>query len=308
MKPDLFFSVIIPTYNRVEFILLSVKSVLTQDYRNFEVIVVDDGSTDSTPEVMATVNDPRVRYVRIRNSERGAARNTGVRLAQGDYVTFLDSDDQYYSNYLSTANDGLKSSGFPVFYHQAYEVRNFLREKVRYAHDYDSHNIGFLVKGNPLSCLGVFIHREEALLFPFNEDRDLSGSEDWELWIRLAANFGLKKDNRVCACLILHDDRSVINVDEQKLVRRKLLAMQYSFKDPEVQRKFGAQWNKMDAYSDTYNSLHLMLDGQIRRSFYYFFKAMRTYPLCVLERRTLAIIKYFFINLFRRYRLSTSIF
>ncbi len=296
MKRDLKFSIVIPTYNRVEFILLAVRSVLNQDYSDFEVIIVDDGSTDKTPDVIATISDPRVKYFRIENSERGAARNTGVRHAKGDYVTFLDSDDQLYTDYLSTANQGLGKYNYPVFYHQAYEVRNYLRDKVRFVHDYNHKNIRFLVKGNPLSCLGVFIRRAEALMFPFNEDRNLSGSEDWELWIRLAANFGLKRDNKICACLILHDDRSVYSVEEEKLVRRKQLAMDYSFQDPEVKRIFGNQWNKMIAYSYTYNSLHLALAGQKTRSLVYFFNALRKYPLCLFERRTLAIIKYCFVD------------
>jgi glycosyltransferase involved in cell wall biosynthesis len=292
MKHNLKFSVIIPTYNRVEFILLSLRSVLLQDYRNFEVIVVDDGSTDSTSDVVATITDPRVKYIRIDNSERAAARNTGVRAATGDYITFLDSDDQYYPDYLSNALSGLLKYRLPVFYHQAYEVRNNLRDKVRFIHSYDSTNVRFLVKGNPLSCLGVFVRRAEALMFPFNEDRELSGSEDWELWLRLAANFGLKRDEKVSACLVLHDDRSVYAVDEAKLARRKQLAMDYAFHDPEVKRVFGKQSKKMFAYSDSYNALHLVLAGKVKRGWYYFMRGVRKHPFILLERRTLAILKY----------------
>ncbi|MBK9320742.1 MAG: glycosyltransferase family 2 protein [Bacteroidetes bacterium] len=143
VKPDLMFAVIRPTYNRVEFILLAVRSVVNQNYKNFEVIIVDDGSTDTTHEVIATVTDPRVRYVRIRNSERGAARNVGVKLAKGDYVTFLDSDDQLYFDYLMKASESLVKFNFPVFFHQAYEVRNYLREKVRFVHDFNSKIFAF---------------------------------------------------------------------------------------------------------------------------------------------------------------------
>jgi glycosyltransferase involved in cell wall biosynthesis len=301
MNRNLKFSIIIPTYNRVEFILLSVKSVLEQQYTNFEVIIVDDGSTDSTPEVVSTITDPRVRYLRIENSERGAARNAGTRIATGDYVTFLDSDDILYPNFLSTAEKNLNNDDNIVFFHLGYEVRNLGKEKIGFIHKYDASSIYFLLKGNPLSCLGVFVRRPEALLFPFNEDRSLSGSEDWELWIRLAVNYGLKRDPKVCACLVLHDERSVVKIEEDKLIRRKMLAMKYSFKDPEVSKKFGKYWNKMDAYSDTYNSLHLMLDNQIRRSIYYLFKAFRTYPMCIFEKRSLVVFKYLVINLYNRW-------
>jgi glycosyltransferase involved in cell wall biosynthesis len=283
----------------MEFILLAIRSVLNQSYSNYEVIVVDDGSTDKTNEVVATITDPRVSYIRITNSERGAARNTGVRYAKGDYVTFLDSDDQYYPDYLSNALDGIMRYNFPIFYHQAYEVRNYLRQKVRFVHEYNDANVRFLVKGNPLSCLGIFIRRPEALMFPFNEDRKLAGSEDWELWIRLAANFGLKRDNKISATLILHDERSVYNIEEEKLVKRKRLALDYSFEDPEVKRIFGGQRTKMLAYSDTYNSLHLALAGSPRRSLFYLAEAVRLYPLCLFERRTLAILKYVFKSTFK---------
>jgi len=299
MKRDLSFSIVVPTYNRVEFILLAVRSVLNQTYANFELIIVDDGSTDKTSEVIATITDPRVRYVKIENSERGKARNTGVALAKGDYVTFLDSDDQLYADCLESANNGLFKYNYTPFYHQAYEVRSYLKEKVRFVHEYNSRSVKFLVKGNPLSCLGVFIRRAEALQFPFVEDRRLSGSEDWELWIRLAANFGLKRDDKICACLVLHDDRSVYDIDEKKIVLRKNLAMEYSFRDPEVVRKFGRQKNKMFAYSDTYNSLHLALAGKTGRSFFYLLKAFKRYPFSVFERRTLAIFKYYFLYLFK---------
>ncbi len=306
MNPNLKFSIIIPTYNRVEFILLAVKSTLDQNYSNFEVIIVDDGSTDSTTEVVATITDPRIRYLRIENSERGAARNAGVRIATGDYITFLDSDDVLYSDYLSVAANNLLKYKNTVFFHQGYEVRNYLKERSGLIHKYKGNDIYFLLKGNPLSCLGVFIRRNEAIKFPFNEDRNLSGSEDWELWIRLAVNFGLKRDSKVCACLVIHNDRSVLQIDEEKLVRRKMLAMKYSFMDTEVQRKFGKHWNEMDAYSDTYNSLHLMLDNQTQRSLYYFWKAICTYPLCLFERRSLGILKYFLINTYKNFTSSFS--
>jgi glycosyltransferase involved in cell wall biosynthesis len=300
MKRNIKFSIIIPTYNRVEFILLAVRSVLNQTYQNFELIIIDDGSTDRTTDVLSTIADPRVKFKSIPNSERGKARNTGVSIATGDYVTFLDSDDQLYEDFLFTASEGLHKYNYTAFYHQAYEVRSYLKEKVRFVHEFNSRTIKFLVKGNPLSCLGVFIRRAEALQFPFIEDRRLSGSEDWELWLRLAANFGLKKDDKICACLVLHNDRSVYDIDEDRLVLRKSLAIDYSFNDPEVLKKFGSQKVRMLAYSDTYNSLHLALAGKINRSFFYLFRALKRYPMCIFERRTLAIIKYALLLTFNK--------
>ena len=71
MKKDIMFSVIIPTYNRGGFILKSIESYLSQEYSNFEIIIVDDGSTDNTREVVSKVEDKKVAYYYIENSERG---------------------------------------------------------------------------------------------------------------------------------------------------------------------------------------------------------------------------------------------
>jgi glycosyltransferase involved in cell wall biosynthesis len=93
-------SVIVPTYNRAEYLRQALSSVLDQSGVSAEVIVVDDGSTDETPHVVESYSD-RVRYVRQTNQGPAAARNHGLRLARGDYVAFLDSDDYYVPGILS---------------------------------------------------------------------------------------------------------------------------------------------------------------------------------------------------------------
>lgn len=88
-------SVILPTYNRVRFVAEAIESALQQSYRNLEVICIDDGSKDETPSVVADIadRDPRVRYIRQANGGVSSARNHGLRLARGEWIAFLDSDD-----------------------------------------------------------------------------------------------------------------------------------------------------------------------------------------------------------------------
>ncbi|WP_050929916.1 glycosyltransferase family 2 protein [Aestuariivita boseongensis] len=96
-------SVIIPTYNRAGTILRSIQSVLAQDYQNLEVIVVDDGSTDQTQNILSSVADERVRLiVHEKNRGVGAARNSGIFAAAGDLVAFQDSDDEWLQGKLSS--------------------------------------------------------------------------------------------------------------------------------------------------------------------------------------------------------------
>lgn len=291
INKDPLFSIIIPTFNRGGRILRTLHSVAAQIYRNFELIVIDDGSVDDTEDVVKGFSPISVTYQKISNSERGAARNAGVRLAIGDYVTFLDSDDLLYPDYLKNAAESIRKYQYPVFFHLAYEFRNDSGKKHSYGYFGISENVLFLIKGNPLSCLGVFIRLEQALKFPFEEDRDLAGSEDWELWLRLAANFGLKVDTRVSACLLVHDDRSVLSYNEDNLLKRKNLALQYAFTDQYVHIVFGRSRNEMEAYCDTYIALHLIIAGQIKSGWRYFYHALSRYPSTIFKRRTLAIIK-----------------
>ena len=89
-------SIIIPTYNRADVITRALNSVLAQTETNYEVIIVDDASTDETKQIIESYLDPRIRYLRHdKNKYAAAARNTGMEKATGQYIAFLDSDDEW---------------------------------------------------------------------------------------------------------------------------------------------------------------------------------------------------------------------
>lgn len=98
-----FFSIVIPTYNRAHLVGLILDSVRQQVFPDFEVLVVDDGSTENTEAVVgaAGATDPRVKYLPKTNAERGAARNYGLAHARGTYALFLDSDDRLHPTHLA---------------------------------------------------------------------------------------------------------------------------------------------------------------------------------------------------------------
>jgi len=285
------FTIVIPTYNRADYIVIALKSVLSQTYTNFEVIIVDDGSTDNTMDAIRPFLRENIKYTRIENSERGAARNYGCALATGDYITFLDSDDYYYPHYLSNAYETISNYNKPPFLHLAYEiVSSDGKSKTRY-NSLKSDDTKFIVKGNPLSCMGVFIRKDICAKFKFNEDRLLAGSEDWELWLRIIANCGIKTDNRISAALVDHSTRSVLNYKEELLVKRKELTLHYAFKDDELKRKYTKYYKKINSYCDSYISLHLALSGNKKRAIYYFINSIVCWPFSIFERRSLAIVK-----------------
>jgi glycosyltransferase involved in cell wall biosynthesis len=94
-------SVIIPTYNRASYVVLAIDSVLNQSYKDYEIIVVDDGSTDDTKVRLDKYKD-EIRYIYQNNSGVSSARNTGIMASRGEWVAFLDSDDEWDEDYLST--------------------------------------------------------------------------------------------------------------------------------------------------------------------------------------------------------------
>lgn len=297
---NILFSIIIPTYNRASFIEKTIRSVLGQTYRNFEIIIVDDGSTDNTGEIIKNIGNEKIRYFKIENSERGFARNFGVKHALGNYVTFLDSDDILLPDHFSNAVESIEKYHNPPFLHLGYEIVNSNNQLLFRIDKLKNDNILFLVRGNSLSCNGCFLRSDVSREYSFNEDRNLSGSEDWELWFRVLANYGIKTDNRISSRMYNHESRSVTLSlgQEQKLVLRKELALKYAFKDPKVQEQYGKFYNEIDAFGDSYISLHLALLGDRIKSIRFLLQFVKNYPSAVFSKRFYAIIKCISLSLF----------
>jgi glycosyltransferase involved in cell wall biosynthesis len=99
-RPAPTFSVVVPTFNRSQLVARAIRSVLDQTFTDFELIVVDDGSTDDTPKVLAAIQDPRVHLVHQENQRLSAARNAGAAVAAAAWLTFLDDDDEALPGWL----------------------------------------------------------------------------------------------------------------------------------------------------------------------------------------------------------------
>jgi len=192
-----FFSVIIPTYNSSEYVGKTLSTVLEQTYNNYEVIVSDDGSTDNTVETTRAVFDRyghRENKILI-NSHEGAAaaRNRGIEAANGDWISFLDSDDLWFKKKLSMVADYILQNEVDVICHSSIEKSS---EKEILVKRYDFHNYKVspflsLYRSNSLGTSAVTVKKNllvEAELF----DKSLPAAHDYDLWLRMAMISNIK--------------------------------------------------------------------------------------------------------------------
>lgn len=228
-------SVIIPTFNRREWVVRAVDSVLAQTFTDIEVIVVDDGSSDGTGDLVRQRfgSDQRVHYLRQANAERAVARNTGICAARGKYVAFLDSDDQWLPHKLARQVPLLESHPDLAFVFSGFawidEADERIKEVLSECRDGKTQGDIFeeLLISNVVGSLTVVARRsalDEAGMF--NTDRRLIPfAEDWELWLRLAYR---RQVGYVAEPLALHrvhggNTAEVVNASTYKVMVRKIL-------------------------------------------------------------------------------------
>ena len=98
MLKNIYFSIILPTYNRADFLPKTIESVISQSFTSWELIIIDDGSTDNTKILVEKYqkSQNQIRYIYQKNSERSAARNNGIKNSNGQWICFIDSDDMYH--------------------------------------------------------------------------------------------------------------------------------------------------------------------------------------------------------------------
>lgn len=298
MQNNLLFSIIIPTYNRASFIEKTVKSALCQDYSNYELIIVDDGSTDNTAEIITNIGNEKIRYYKIKNSERGAARNYGASIANGEYVNFFDSDDILYPNHLSEAYELITRHNKPEVINISFDVRKPDGEILTKGMSYNGDlNLNLVKKGNLLSCNGVFLRKDISIKHPFNEDRKLSGSEDYELWLRLSSEYTILYSNKISSSIINHEDRSVLQMNKDKLIIRFKTLVDSLMQNQHFVSKYGKYKSDILANNYAYISLHIALSGEYKLdTIKYLGKAILKRPQLIFSKRFFAIIKHLIIN------------
>ncbi|MEX1190561.1 MAG: glycosyltransferase family A protein [Brumimicrobium sp.] len=255
-KDKVKFSIIVPTYNRAHLIGKTVDSILSQTYKNFELIIVDDGSTDNTEDVILKNYPNQVRYYKKQNAERAAARNFGTQQALGKYVLWFDSDDIMYPNHLEVANKLLVNKNQPELMALSHHYLNSDNEVISVQVIPENVN-ELLYKGNFFACNAVVVRKDIALENLFNEDRDLTASEDYELWLRLGSQYTFHTAKKITWALIIHEERSVATMDDStKLILRFEKFLKYTTENKQLMKFLG----KKASYFIMKNYLILAVD------------------------------------------------
>jgi len=208
-------SVIVPTYNRPGMLGDTLQSILNQTYHNIEIIVVNDAGADVEGIVNHHNHNGRISYARhASNRGLGAARNTGIKLARGKYIAYLDDDDLFYPDHVATLVNALEGSDYMVAYtdaHRAHQVLDngryvLVGRDVPYSHDfnYDAILINNFV---PVLC---FMHEKKCLDSSGLFDESLTTHEDWDLWIRMSRSFRFNHVKKVTCEFTWRQDGSTM--------------------------------------------------------------------------------------------------
>ncbi len=181
-------SVIIPTYNRANKVMRAIQSVWTQDYQNFEILVIDDGSTDGTPSLFQKMEDDRLQFIRLEKNVGGArARNAGLHRARGEFIAFLDSDDEWFPSKLTKQLQ--KFGELPEEYGLVYCGLLSVDSRAKPGREYIRNAAGSFLEDmlvqNVIGTMSSVMVKKRFLEQSGGFDPLMRSCQDWDLYIRL---------------------------------------------------------------------------------------------------------------------------
>lgn len=194
MKP--FFSVIISVYNKAEYIKNTINSVLNQTYKDFEIIIINDGSTDDSEKIIKIFKDKRIRLITTKNQGASKTRNTGIKEASSNYIALLDGDDTWKAEYLQYMHNAINKFPsikiFTVGISQKYKnnivpvVYSFKQTELYGIHNYFEASKGYTLITSSSVVFNKTILRKTGLF-----DTSIVSGQDTDMWIRFGLYFDI---------------------------------------------------------------------------------------------------------------------
>ncbi len=190
-KTNTLVSIVVPTYNHSIYLKRALESIINQTYENWEVIVIDNHSTDNTSEVVANFKNNRIKYLKVHNKGIIAiSRNIGIKSANGEWIAFLDSDDWWTRDKLEICIQSINEK-VDFIYHDLEIIANnsriFSRKKIKSRKLKKPVLIDLLTEGNAIGNSSVFV-RKKFLdeINGIDESKELVAAEDYNTWLRIA--------------------------------------------------------------------------------------------------------------------------
>lgn len=285
-------SVIIPTYNRARLVTKAIQSVLDQTYQDFEIIVVDDGSTDNTKEVVGSFKEPRIKYVYQDNSGICIARNNGINVSKGDYVLFLDSDDMLFKNAIAIEAGSLDSvPDVALSYCQLYAIDE--RERVIGLHKPKhrrpgvyrgtSEILNFLRFNNYIGTSITMVRRSSIMDVGSFDPTFGTGSEDFELWVRIAKKYAVSYIAEPVGKIRIHSSGLSAGRDVSEIEKSNTRILEGIFSDTRLGPLFSP--HRPRAYFQFYLRFasYAYAERKMKASRKYLFMAVKIHPRAVIE-------------------------
>lgn len=276
-------SVVIPLYNKEQHIAKTLQSVFAQTYTDYEIVIVNDGSTDNSAAVVKAINDPRIRLINQANAGVSSARNKGIKEAKGEYVALLDADDEWKPEYLETIADMIEKysdcSVFATNYtHIAPDGHEFptIINNIRF-NGYDGRLLNYFEvasTSSPPICSISIVAKKDVFLSVGGFPLGIKSGEDLLTWARFACRY------KIAYCI---KPLAIFNVEGFKIgekpkripakvdvVGNELLSLYQEYKAPFL-KNYISLWHKMRSSS------YLRL-GYRRKSINEAFKALKYNP------------------------------
>ncbi|HER24666.1 MAG TPA: glycosyltransferase family 2 protein [Candidatus Atribacteria bacterium] len=268
-------SIIIPTYNRAHLIDKAIKSVLNQTYQNYEIMIVDDGSTDNTKEVVKGFADSRINYFfHTNNLGVSAARNTGIKASRGEYIAFLDSDDEWLPEKLNRQIKIFKSESSVVgvvYTGIYYSDEKGKKVKKVYMPGNEGYIYEHLLKRETEIYISTVLLKNECFTKAGLFDADLFIGEDYDMWLRIAKYYKFRAVKELLVVGLIHDSQTSAN-SEVMIEGVKKFQKKYS---KELRTRPYSNSTFYFYLGNKFCHLRKIREGQK-----YFIKAVLTYPFC----------------------------
>ena len=272
-----FFSIITPSYNREDSINKCISSVLSQSFTDFELLVIDNNSSDKTIENIIKFKDDRIRlFVNEKNFERCYSRNKGIKKSNGKFVLFLDSDDQFLPNHLQNWYYFLKTFFSENTFFISNKSINFDNSLIT-----NTYFINYEKKENllkfPVIPGQVCIPSRIAKKFEFETDYLIF--EDTALWLKMAVNYKIA-NSKITSYIYSINENNSVNVKKNNYGERRLISLKnFMNQNPSIIKEYGKVLFKIEISTSLFTiAKYYMANNERISALFYIFKSIIKMP------------------------------